>query len=576
MAPSLIALPHLCNLLLFPSLILPSNLCFLHSSSLNFSHESPDSLLIPDQCRGQEKRSNGEVEEVEQESSVKTGYNEPSTLHLGQGIEGRNDQNSGTETRLARLIWFRVPEFPRVPLNHILIFGLGIFEITQSVGEGAASRSGPRGERERHAVGPAASIRGRQGSASAKAPHKAAQRRGSASEEAAPAKRHRRKPSGSEKAGVWGKPFPQEQNLSCGRSVGSPDGVIGKIWSAITILAESHYSGISSTISSAKKHAFCCPQQPSTAFFPAIDPLGGSALAVPDPRLTGIPDKDDRSENDRNSGTKDSGEGRKVGGGRWSPTGDTTKTQGDRAPYTTSKGSNPDETIKEERRARSSQDEYGESDKVKNSDPGVEVDTLEKPEKPEGVRSEYLHRSKVEWVKDGMKLKKGKSPNEDRSPVKIDPDLLEPEPELGQDWSGVGENGTGRNTLPQTISTNRSFPLPLPPAASVLNIAPALMILCCRPGSLSLIDYYSLGLAENQCCSPGSSILISLWIAWENNGSQSLYGVPELSNSRDTFSAQHSANFPRWLSAGPPLFPRSSTCTAALGPVARQEIRSFG
>ncbi|KAJ7626181.1 hypothetical protein FB45DRAFT_869268 [Roridomyces roridus] len=79
------------------------------------------------------------------------------------------------------------------------------------------------------------------------------------------------------------------------------------------------------------------------------------ALGVPDPRLTGIPDKDDRSKNDRNSGTKDSGEGRKVGGGRWSPTGDTTKTQGDRVPYATSKGSNPDETLKEERRARSSQ-----------------------------------------------------------------------------------------------------------------------------------------------------------------------------------------------------------------------------
>ncbi|KAJ7641400.1 hypothetical protein FB45DRAFT_862593 [Roridomyces roridus] len=168
-------------------------------------------------------------------------------------------------------------------------------------------------------------------------------------------------------------------------------------------------------------------------------------ISVPDPRLTGIPDKDDRSKNDRNSGTKDSGEGRKVGGGRWSPTGDTTKTQGDRVPYATSKGSNPDETIKEERRARSSQGridqehEYGESDKVKNSDPGVEVDTLEKPEKPEGVRSEYLHRSKVEWVKDGMKLKKGKSPNEDWSPVKIDPDLLEPEPELGQDWCWIRE-----------------------------------------------------------------------------------------------------------------------------------------
>ncbi|KAJ7606531.1 hypothetical protein FB45DRAFT_878378 [Roridomyces roridus] len=114
-----------------------------------------------------------------------------------------------------------------------------------------------------------------------------------------------------------------------------------------------------------------------------------TATEVPDPRLTGIPDKDDRSKNDRNSGTKDSGEGRKVGGGRWSPTGDTTKTQGDRVPYATSKGSNPDETIKEERRARSSQGridqehEYGESDKVKNSDPGVEVDTPEKPEVPE-------------------------------------------------------------------------------------------------------------------------------------------------------------------------------------------------
>ncbi|KAJ7621347.1 hypothetical protein FB45DRAFT_1006658 [Roridomyces roridus] len=36
------------------------------------------------------------------------------------------------------------------------------------------------------------------------------------------------------------------------------------------------------------------------------------------------------------------------------------------------------------------------------------------------------------------KLRKGKSPNEDRSPVKIDPGLLEPEPELGQNWSGVG------------------------------------------------------------------------------------------------------------------------------------------
>ncbi|KAJ7624376.1 hypothetical protein FB45DRAFT_869313 [Roridomyces roridus] len=78
-------------------------------------------------------------------------------------------------------------------------------------------------------------------------------------------------------------------------------------------------------------------------------------MRVPDPRLTGIPDKDDRSKNDRNSGTKDSGEGRKVGGGRWSPTGDITKTQGDRVPYATSKGSNLDETIKEERRAWSSQ-----------------------------------------------------------------------------------------------------------------------------------------------------------------------------------------------------------------------------
>ncbi|KAJ7610393.1 hypothetical protein FB45DRAFT_875752 [Roridomyces roridus] len=161
---------------------------------------------------------------------------------------------------------------------------------------------------------------------------------------------------------------------------------------------------------------------------------------VPDPRLTGIPDKDDRTEKDRNSGTKDSGERRKVGGGRWSPTGGTTKTQGDRVPYATSKGSNPDETRKDERRARkrgggrarSSQDEYEESDKVKNSDPGVEVDTPEKQEKPEGVWSGYLHRSKVKWVKDGMKSKKSKSPNEDRSPVKIDPGLLEPEPELGQ------------------------------------------------------------------------------------------------------------------------------------------------
>ncbi|KAJ7619482.1 hypothetical protein FB45DRAFT_871640 [Roridomyces roridus] len=181
-----------------------------------------------------------------------------------------------------------------------------------------------------------------------------------------------------------------------------------------------------------------------TDYLKLLNNLWGGAGAgrgipqVPDPRLTGIPDKDDRSKNDRNSGTKDSGEGRKVGGGRWSPTGDTTKTQGDRVPYATSKGSNPDETIKAERRARSSQGrldqehEYGESDKVKNSDPGVEVDTPEKPE--------------VEWVKDGMKLKKDKSPNEDQSPVKIDPDLLEPEPELGQDWSGVGENGTGRNT----------------------------------------------------------------------------------------------------------------------------------
>ncbi|KAJ7611237.1 hypothetical protein FB45DRAFT_875440 [Roridomyces roridus] len=75
-----------------------------------------------------------------------------------------------------------------------------------------------------------------------------------------------------------------------------------------------------------------------------------SRAEVPDPRLTGIPDKDDRSKSDRNSGTKDSGERRKVGGGRWSPTGDTTKTQGDRVPYATSRGSNPDETIKEERR----------------------------------------------------------------------------------------------------------------------------------------------------------------------------------------------------------------------------------
>ncbi|KAJ7621346.1 hypothetical protein FB45DRAFT_871008 [Roridomyces roridus] len=83
--------------------------------------------------------------------------------------------------------------------------------------------------------------------------------------------------------------------------------------------------------------------------------MTGDGDVVPDPRLTGIPDKDDRSKNDRNSGTKDSGEGRKVGGGRWSPTGDTTKTQGDRVPYATSKGSNPDETLKEERRARSSQ-----------------------------------------------------------------------------------------------------------------------------------------------------------------------------------------------------------------------------
>ncbi|KAJ7606602.1 hypothetical protein FB45DRAFT_878210 [Roridomyces roridus] len=173
-------------------------------------------------------------------------------------------------------------------------------------------------------------------------------------------------------------------------------------------------------------------------------------LWVPDPRLTGIPDKDDRSKNDRNSGTKDSGERRKVGGGRWSPTGDTTKTQGDRVPYATSKGSNPDETIKEERRARSSQGridqehEYGESDKVKTRTP----EWRWIPRRNRRYRSEYLHRSKVEWVKDGMKLKKDKSPNEDRSPVKIDPGLLEPEPELDQNWSGVGENGTGRNTVP--------------------------------------------------------------------------------------------------------------------------------
>ncbi|KAJ7618684.1 hypothetical protein FB45DRAFT_1097343 [Roridomyces roridus] len=176
------------------------------------------------------------------------------------------------------------------------------------------------------------------------------------------------------------------------------------------------------------------------------------AKYVPDPRLTGIPDKDNRSKNDRNSGMKDSGEGRKVGGGRWSPTGDTTKTQGDRVPYATSKGSNPDKTRKEERRARSSQGridqehEYGESDKVKNSDPGVEVDTPEKPE--------------VEWVKDGMKLKKGKSPNEDRSPVKIDPGLLEPEPELGQNWSGVGENGTGRNTRQVRMQIHHLYDFP--------------------------------------------------------------------------------------------------------------------
>ncbi|KAJ7615914.1 hypothetical protein FB45DRAFT_1008147 [Roridomyces roridus] len=73
---------------------------------------------------------------------------------------------------------------------------------------------------------------------------------------------------------------------------------------------------------------------------------------VPDPRLTGIPDKDDRTEDDRNSGTKDSKEGQKVGGGRWSPTGDTTKTQGDQVPYTTSRGNNPDETREDKRRAR--------------------------------------------------------------------------------------------------------------------------------------------------------------------------------------------------------------------------------
>ncbi|KAJ7602429.1 hypothetical protein FB45DRAFT_1106349 [Roridomyces roridus] len=191
----------------------------------------------------------------------------------------------------------------------------------------------------------------------------------------------------------------------------------------------------------ASKIYWCEVQQP-------VAPVGDHAEEehVPDPRLTGIPDKDDRTQNDRNSGTKDSGEGRKVGGGRWSPTGDTTKTQGDQVPYASSKGSNPDETRKDKRRARkrargrarSSQGridqehEYEESDKVKNSDPGVEVDTPEKPEKPEGAMRGYLHRSKVEWVKDGMKLRKGESPNKDRSPVKIDPGLLEPEPELGQ------------------------------------------------------------------------------------------------------------------------------------------------
>ncbi|KAJ7644435.1 hypothetical protein FB45DRAFT_999486 [Roridomyces roridus] len=136
---------------------------------------------------------------------------------------------------------------------------------------------------------------------------------------------------------------------------------------------------------------------------------------VPDPRLTGIPDKDDRTENDRNSGMKDSGEGRKVGGGKWSPTGDTTKTQGDRVPYTTSKGSNPDETRKDERRARKRGEEGLGAAKMNMK---KVISGGGYPEKPEGVRSGYLHRSKVEWVKDGMK---GKNPNEDRSPVKIDP-----------------------------------------------------------------------------------------------------------------------------------------------------------
>ncbi|KAJ7609966.1 hypothetical protein FB45DRAFT_876180 [Roridomyces roridus] len=112
----------------------------------------------------------------------------------------------------------------------------------------------------------------------------------------------------------------------------------------------------------------------------------------------------------------------------------------------------------------------------KNSDPGVEVDTPEKPEKPEGVRSGYLHRSKVEWVKDVMKSKKGKSPNEDRSPVKIDPGLLEPEPELGQNWSGVGENGTGRNIESRyglaAIDTQRSsYKCPHPTNGSVISRA---------------------------------------------------------------------------------------------------------
>ncbi|KAJ7626180.1 hypothetical protein FB45DRAFT_1005325 [Roridomyces roridus] len=79
---------------------------------------------------------------------------------------------------------------------------------------------------------------------------------------------------------------------------------------------------------------------------------------------------------------------------------------------------------------------------------GTGTPVKETPVKGTGVRS-------LDEVGTGRKkLKKGKSPNEDRSPVKIDPDLLEPEPELGQDWSGVANWRDFRGDGPGKVSSS--------------------------------------------------------------------------------------------------------------------------